>query len=215
VDLHTGKPVAMEALSRFTDDDPMTVFARAHRAGDGPRLEAKAITAALQVRPLYLELTVNVSLESLTSTEVLNVLPDDLNGIVLEVTEHSDVDLDDSLQDQLDALRARGALIAVDDWGRGYANLDRLLRLRPEVVKLDMSLVHGLESDYHRATIRSVVAWANELGVRVCAEGVETPDQLASLLSLGVHTAQGYLFGRPAAPEAIRAQFALVGDLTV
>jgi diguanylate cyclase (GGDEF)-like protein len=215
VDLHTGKPIAVEALSRFPDDDPMTVFARAHRAGDGPRLEAKAITAALQVRPRDLELTVNVSLASLTSNEVLAVLPDDLNGLVLEVTEHSDVELDEALQAQLDALRARGARIAVDDWGRGYANLDRLLRLRPEVVKLDMSLVHGLESDYHHATIRSVVAWANEVGVRVCAEGVETPDQLASLLSLGVHTAQGYLFGRPAAPEAIRAQFALAGDVSV
>jgi diguanylate cyclase (GGDEF)-like protein len=215
VDLQTGQPVAMEALSRFPDDNPVTVFARAHRAGDGPRLEAKAITAALKVRPRDLELTVNVSLESLNTEEIMAVLPDDLRGIVLEITEHSDVELDPALHARLDALRARGARIAVDDWGRGYANLDRLLRLRPEVVKLDMSLVHGLESDYHRATIRSVVAWADEVGVRVCAEGVETPEQLASLLALGVHTAQGYLFGRPATPEAIRAQFALVGDLTV
>ena len=215
VDLRTGQPVAVEALSRFPDENPMTVFARAHRAGDGPRLEAKAITAALQVRPRDLELTVNVSLECLNTEEVLSALPDDLRGIVLEVTEHSDVELDPALTARLDSLRARGARLAVDDWGRGYANLDRLLRLRPEVVKLDMSLVHGLDSDYHRATIRSVVAWADEVGVRICAEGVETPEQLASLLALGVHTAQGYLFGRPATPEAIRAQYALVGDLAL
>jgi diguanylate cyclase len=214
VDLRTGKPVAMEALSRFPDDNPMAVFARAHRAGDGARLEAKAIIAALQVRPVDLELTVNVSLESLMSSDVTAALPEDLHGIVLEVTEHSDTELTPALNARLDALRERGARIAVDDWGRGYANLDRLLRLRPEVVKLDMSLVHGLESDYHRATIRSVVAWADEVGVRVCAEGVETPEQLASLLALGVHTAQGYLFGRPATPEAIRSQYALVGDLS-
>ena len=145
----------------------------------------------------------NVSLECLTNSLILEALPEDLHGIVLEITEHTDIDLDRHLQSQLDALRLRGARLAVDDWGRGYANLDRLLRLRPEVVKLDMSLVHGLDSDYHRATIRSVVAWADEVGVRVCAEGVETPEQLSTLLALGVHTAQGYLFGRPAAPDPV------------
>lgn len=97
-------------------------------------------------------------------------------------------------------MRARGARLAVDDWGRGFSNMDRMLRLRPEVVKIDMSLVHGLDSDYHRAMVRSVTAWADEVGATVGAEGVETEEQRITLLQLGVHTAQGYLFGPPAAP---------------
>jgi EAL domain-containing protein (putative c-di-GMP-specific phosphodiesterase class I) len=92
-----------------------------------------------------------------------------------------------------------------------FSNLDRLLRLRPEVVKLDITLVHGLGSDYHRATVRSVVAWANEVGVRVCAEGVETEQQRRTLLDLGVHTAQGYLFGAPADPGRYAASGLVVG----
>jgi EAL domain-containing protein (putative c-di-GMP-specific phosphodiesterase class I) len=212
VDLSTGRPVAMEALSRFAGESPVTVFERAHRNGEGARLEAKSITAALLIRPRDLDLTVNVSLACLTNRHVLEALPEDLHGIVLEITEHTDSELDQHPQAQLDALRQRGARLAVDDWGRGYANLDRLLRLRPDVVKLDMSLVHGLDSDYHRATIRSVVAWADEVGVRVCAEGVETREQLATLLTLGVHTAQGYLFGRPAAPSTASVDAELVGD---
>jgi diguanylate cyclase len=205
VDLLTGSVVGMEALSRFEGDNPQTVFERAHRAGVGPELEALAIRKALLCRPPGVPLSLNVSLASLTDPHVVDVLPEDLSGITLEVTEHSDVDTDVRLEGLLHDLRRRGALLAVDDWGRGFANLDRLLRLRPEVVKLDLTLVHGLDSDYHRATIKSVTAWAAEVGVLVCAEGVETEEQRHTLLQLGVELAQGYLFGRPAAPDAFLA----------
>jgi diguanylate cyclase (GGDEF)-like protein len=202
VDLATGTPVAVEALSRFAGESPADVFERAHRCGDGARLEAAAIRAALDVRPPGVRMSLNVSLASLTSPYVVAVLPEDLHGVVLEITEGTDTEPDQALRDQLERLRGRGAVIAIDDWGRGFSNLDRLLRLRPEMVKLDLSLVHGLESDYHRATIRSVVAWADEVGVRICAEGVETTRQREALLELGVHSAQGYLFGRPEVPGA-------------
>jgi EAL domain-containing protein (putative c-di-GMP-specific phosphodiesterase class I) len=162
-----------------------------------------AIRAALAVRPPGLRLSVNVSLASLVSPDVVDALPADLHEVVLEITEGSDAEPDAALEQMLEQLRGRGAVIAIDDWGRGFSNLDRLLRLRPQMVKLDLSLVHGLASDYHRATIRAVVAWADEVGVQVCAEGVETPDQRQALLDLGVHSAQGYLFGRPEVPAAV------------
>jgi diguanylate cyclase (GGDEF)-like protein len=200
VDLATGAVVAMEALSRFVGEDTQSVFERAHQAGAGPELEAAAIRAALLCRPPGVMLSVNVSLASLADQHVIDALPQDLTGVTLEITEHTDVDADQSVEATLADLRRRGALIAVDDWGRGFSNLDRLLRLRPEMVKLDISLVHGLGSDYHQATIRSVVSWADEVGVRVCAEGVENDEQRLALLKLGVHSAQGYFFGRPAAP---------------
>jgi diguanylate cyclase (GGDEF)-like protein len=202
VDLYTGDVVAMEALSRFDGEDTQSVFERARRAGAGAELEAAAIRAALLCRPRGVILSLNVSLASLMDRHVIDALPDDLTGITLEITEHTDVPTDLSVETCLADLRRRGARLAVDDWGQGFSNLDRLLRLRPEVVKLDISLVHGLRSDYHQATVRSVVTWADEVGVRVCAEGVETDEQRLALLKLGVHTAQGYLFGAPAAPTS-------------
>jgi diguanylate cyclase (GGDEF)-like protein len=203
VDLRTGEQVAVEALSRFDDQTPIEAFARAHASGTGPELEAAAIQAALLCRPADLAIAVNVSLASLLHPRIAEVLPEDLRGVILEVTEQSDLGVDRLLEPALADLRRRGARLAVDDWGQGFSNIDRWLRLRPEVVKLDMSLVQALESDYHRAMIRSVTAWAEEVGATVCAEGVETEAQRRALLSLGVHTGQGYLFGAPArAPQA-------------
>jgi diguanylate cyclase len=192
-------------LSRFPEDNPHDVFERAHEAGLGPQLEAAAIRAALDCRPPGLALSLNVSLASLTDPHVVDALPHDLTDIILEITEHSDAGADAHLEACLRDLRLRGARIAVDDWGRGFSNLDRLLRLRPEVVKLDITLVRGLGSDYHRATVKSVTAWAAEVGVGVCAEGVETEQQRLTLIELGVETGQGYLFGAPAAPRTYTA----------
>jgi diguanylate cyclase (GGDEF)-like protein len=213
VDLRSGAMVAMEALSRFEGEDPQDVFERAEADGVGPELEAAAICAALLCRPEHLVITLNVSLAALVHPSIVAALPDDLRGITLEITEHSDVWADPTLEAALAGLRRRGARVAVDDWGRGFSNMDRLLRLRPEVVKLDMSLVHALSSDYHRAMVRSVTAWADEVGATVCAEGVETETQRRTLLTLGVHTAQGYLFGGPAPPGTYTAIGMSVDDL--
>ena len=87
--------------------------------------------------------------------------------------------------------------------GAGYSNLDRLLQMEPEMVKLDMSLVRHLDQSYHRAVVRAIVGWADEVGVAVCAEGVETETQRQLLEDLGVRTAQGYLFAKPAPPAAL------------
>jgi EAL domain-containing protein (putative c-di-GMP-specific phosphodiesterase class I) len=145
-------------------------------------------------------LSLNVSLEAVRSAQVLDCLPEDLTGLMFEVTEHSDLESWDEVDRVLADLRRRGALIAIDDWGQGFSNLDRLLRLEPDFVKLDIALVRALDSAYHRASIRSIISWANEVGVTVCAEGIETEDQWLTLQQLGVHTGQGYFFGRPAAP---------------
>lgn len=143
-------------------------------------------------------IAVNVSLASLLHPRIAEVLPEDLSGVILEVTEHSELGVDRLLEPALADLRRRGARLAVDDWGQGFSNIDRWLRLRPEVVKLDMSLVQGLGSPYHRAMVRSVTAWADEVGATVCAEGIETEEQRRVLLELGVHKGQGFLFGAPA-----------------
>ena len=75
--------------------------------------------------------------------------------------------------------------------------------MRPELIKLDMSLVHGIGSPYHRELVSAITSWSEQVGAVVCAEGIETPEQRDELLRLGVHLGQGYYFGRPAAPEPV------------
>ena len=199
VDLESGEPIAVEALSRFRHGDPATVFAAARVDGSWPLLEAAAITAALAVRPADLLITLNVSLDGIETEPVRKALDRDLTGVVLEFTELSDSEPSGGLHEEVERLRERGALVAVDDWGSGFSNLDRVLLLRPDLVKIDMSLVHHLELDYHRAAIQSLCGWGDAVGARICAEGVETEEQARRLGELGVHLGQGWFFGVPSA----------------
>ena len=202
VDLRTTRPVGVEALSRFLGEDPLTVFEAATSVGSGPTLEATAITYALTNRPKGLWVSVNVSLEALGSVQVQRALAGNLTDVVLEVTEHSGTDVS-ALAPLLQELRARGALIAVDDWGPGLSNIDRLVLLKPDIVKLDISRVTTLSADHQSATISLIVEWAELVGARICAEGVETEEQWQQLRGLGVQLAQGYFFGRPMLPEEL------------
>jgi EAL domain-containing protein (putative c-di-GMP-specific phosphodiesterase class I) len=200
VDIGTRSEIAVEALSRFDDRCPAEVFAEAHRNGDGAELEALALRGAFAHRAPGRVLSVNVSLAALLTPQVREVLPANLSGIILEITEYSDVDDEPAVATLLEELRARGARIAVDDWGTGYSNLDRVLRLRPEVVKVDVSLVQNLDSPYFHAAVRAVMSWAQEVGASICAEGIETEAQWQAAQQLGVPPGQGYLFGRPVVP---------------
>ena len=197
VDLDGGSPVGHEALSRFSDANPEVVFAEAHRAGYGPALEAAAILAALQHRPAEGYLSVNLSVEALVSDDVRAVLPDDLHGITIEITEQTDGASWEAVNAVIADWRARGASIAIDDWGRGFSNVERIMRLRPDVVKLDRSLLADLEELSRQEAVRTLVDWARSLGAAVCAEGIETAEQWHILRRLGVEFGQGYHFGRP------------------
>ena len=197
VEISSGTPVGYEALSRFVDGDPEAVFAQAHRDGRGPELEAAAIQAAIPQRPAGSYLSVNVSVGALVSEQVRAVLPADLTGVVLEITEQTDTDDWDEVMAVVGDCRARGALVAIDDWGRGYSNVERIMRLRPEVVKLDRSLLGDLEDAGRQESLRTLVGWARSMGARVCAEGVETSEQWRLLREVGVDLGQGYYFGRP------------------
>ena len=160
-----------------------------------------------------LALAVNVSLDALATSTVREALSGDLTGVILEITENTDVEATPWLDDEIQSLRDRGAVLAVDDWGKGFSNLDRLLLLRPEIVKIDMSLVHHLDLDYHQATIKTVVAWADLVGARICAEGVETEEQWHQLRAIGVHLGQGWFFGAPAAPGSDAAPRSLATEI--
>jgi EAL domain-containing protein (putative c-di-GMP-specific phosphodiesterase class I) len=213
VDITSGEIIAEEALSRFEGGDTLEAFESAHRMGRGPELEMLALKAALKLRRPDRMLSLNVTLETLVTARAHELLPDDLQGIILEITEHGDVDHLPGTDELLQRLRLRGCAIAIDDWGKGHSNLDRMLRLRPEIIKLDLSLVQGHEAPYHRAVIHAITSWAEEVGALVCAEGIETPQQRVELAALGVHLGQGYLFGRPEKPRLDNAAGTSVGAL--
>jgi diguanylate cyclase (GGDEF)-like protein len=204
VSLSTGRILGFEALSRFPDPPgrgPDAWFAQAARCGLAARLEAAALRAALAAegRPPGTFLSINLSPSTLGSAEVQAVLPPDMTGLVVEITEHELADDLDALEQELAALRARGARIAVDDAGVGYSGLQQVMRIQPDVIKLDRSLVMNLHEDPAKeALIDSFVRFARRTGASVCAEGIETMEELKLLADLDVTYGQGYVLARPA-----------------
>jgi EAL domain-containing protein (putative c-di-GMP-specific phosphodiesterase class I) len=122
-----------------------------------------------------------------------------LDRIVFEVSESEEVLDPTHLRRIFDEYRRRGFRTALDDFGTGFSNLRLLADLRPDVVKLDRSLVHRIEQDRgRRAIVRALQALAEDLAMTLVAEGVETADELAVLADLGVGHCQGFLIARPA-----------------
>jgi EAL domain-containing protein (putative c-di-GMP-specific phosphodiesterase class I) len=202
VDLTTGRPVAFEALARFGSGvSPALAFEQARGMGLGHALEAAAVETAVAAGqpPAGARLSINLSPSSLGDRAMLRRVPDDLSQIIVEVTENDLVADEATIGAALALLRERGALIAVDDAGAGYASLRQVLVLRPDIIKIDRSLVMGVHADPAKAAlIRAFVTMARDLGATVCAEGIERADELQTLADLDVGTGQGYLFARPA-----------------
>jgi diguanylate cyclase (GGDEF)-like protein len=204
--LTTGRLIGYEALARFPDAPdrpPSTWFAQANACGLGPELEAAAIKAALEPigRPPGTHLAVNVSPSALSTEAVKSVLPDDLSDVIIELTEHEVYVGDSLLANSLAQLRERGARIAIDDAGAGYAGLKQVMWVRPDIVKLDLELTRAIHSDPVRmALVESLVRFARRVGATVCAEGIENHDDIEVLSNLDVPCGQGYAIGRPAPP---------------
>jgi len=154
--LTSGEVVGYEALARFDDSRnlPPSWFEQAHRFGLGARLEAEAVRVAIAEpgRPEGALLSVNLSPSALRSSEVRAVLPDNLSGTMIEITEQEEILQDDGLQAVLGPLRERGARIAVDDAGAGagYAGLQQVMRMQADVIKLDRSLVQDIHATRSR-----------------------------------------------------------------
>ncbi len=205
VDLQRAEVCGYEALARFTgwrDVEPASVFAAAEERGMGGALEAQMVREVLGARPHVAHnrfLSVNCSPRAMLSDDVQGAFAaaDRLDGIIVEITEQTDADLIE-LAGALALLRAKGALVAVDDAGSGYGSLARITALHPHFVKVDRALVAHLDADPTKA---AVVETLGELAARIdawiIAEGVERIEELDTLMRLRVPLAQGYAFGSP------------------
>jgi EAL domain-containing protein (putative c-di-GMP-specific phosphodiesterase class I) len=118
--------------------------------------------------------------------------------VVLEITERATLDAVPDVPSRMRRLRALGYRIAVDDLGAGYAGLASFAQLNPEVVKLDMSLIRGIDGEQTKQKlVRSMAALCADMGTMMVAEGVETLAERQTLISLGCDLLQGYWFARP------------------
>ncbi|MEX2289473.1 MAG: EAL domain-containing protein [Mycobacteriales bacterium] len=203
VQLDTGAVVGFEALARFGGRVPTDRWFRAASyyglGGEFERLTLQAALSLLPSLPPGAFLAVNVSPAALEDPTVLTLLHDsDLSRVLLEVTEHEAVADYTLTRTLLDELRRRGARIAVDDTGAGFASLRHVLMLQPAVVKLDTSLSrHVHESERQRKLVTALLTFADEVGSLVLAEGIETEEQLVALRKLGVPLGQGWHLGVP------------------
>jgi EAL domain-containing protein (putative c-di-GMP-specific phosphodiesterase class I) len=206
VDLSRGAVCGYEALTRFPAQPELDIGAWFRVAGElerSARLETIVVASALSARgelPAGCFLSINLSPAAIVSKEVTERLEGegDLDGVVLEVTEQTPVTDSESMRLALAKLRDRGASLAVDDVGEGYSTLRHVVSIRPQFVKIDRSIITGIDCDPAKvAAVEAVSAFASKMNAWVVAEGVERLEELDTLIHLGVPLAQGFLFGRP------------------
>ncbi|NKI34789.1 EAL domain-containing protein [Wenzhouxiangella sp. XN79A] len=213
-------PVGFEALARFSSGPlrpPDQWFEEARRVDLHEDLTALAVDEAvnsLERLPGSASLSINIEPDAVISGEAGRLLARaDARRIVLELTESRRVEDYDHLRSELAHLRSLGIRIAIDDFGAGYASMRHVLELRPDLVKLDRSIVSDVDQDGdRRALVAAIVAFAEETGTRVVAEGVEKVSELEQLVAMGVDRYQGYLLGRPM-PIVDCADYRLPDDL--
>jgi EAL domain-containing protein (putative c-di-GMP-specific phosphodiesterase class I) len=200
-----GSTVGAEALARFRGPPargPVRWFAEAREVGLLRDLELAAVRAALKGLPELPEhvfLAINVSPATLCTPAFLRLVAGhDGARLVIEITEHARIDDYDHLSDALHALRDFGVRIAIDDAGAGFASLRHILRLEPEFIKLDRTLIDGIEADRSRQALAAgLISFAEKIDATIVAEGIERLAEVEKLSELGVRYGQGYFFARP------------------
>lgn len=218
-DLRSGRPAGGEALIRWVTSDGrvrlpgefMHLFTKQYNGTIKPPLDAaNAVAASFATggSDLYCAFNISTAFLKRSFDPSAAWLEDLLMGIdptrvVFEITETAAIDNTTAARQMLSFLREKGVRIALDDFGTGYSNLERLVDLPIDLVKIDRVFVSRLPSHRrNRAIVSALLSLGRELGFDVIAEGVETQDQLEALDALGVPYAQGYYLGRPQTVEA-------------
>lgn len=205
LDLSSMRTVGAEALARFGLEPrrpPDLWFADAEEVGLRAELELAAIRRAIEATsrlPSSLYLSVNASPTTVTDygfPDTLALAED--RPVVVEITEHAAIDDYDAVARGLRSIRRRGGRLAVDDAGAGFASLRHILRLSPDIIKLDRGVISGLDTTIGaRAMARALIEFGKATGASMVAEGIERKEELDALRGLGIRFGQGYFLGRP------------------
>ena len=205
VALATRRRIGLEALARFGSipmKPPDRWFSDAAAMALGLPLELRTLRQALESLPKISDdefLAVNCSHVAAASPAFAERIDGVEHRIVVEITEHEAVDDYGGLAAAMAPLRERGLRVAVDDVGAGYASLRHALQLAPDIVKMDLSLTRGVDRDAgKRALASALISFADETGMTIVAEGIETAGELHALKELGVRFGQGFYLAEPA-----------------
>jgi diguanylate cyclase (GGDEF)-like protein/PAS domain S-box-containing protein len=234
VDLDTGAVRGVEALVRWTHPQrgliaPLDFIPLAEETGQiisiGGWVLTEACRAAVQLQRDHpttppLSMAVNLSGHQLQRPEIVAEVADALaasglapGDLVLEITETVVMRDVERTIGRLVSLKALGVRLAIDDFGTGYSSLNYLRRFPVDIVKVDRSFVDAIATDAdQRALVAMIVELTVALGLRAVAEGIERPDQLAALRSLGCTQGQGFLFARPVAFDDLAPLLAKLSD---
>lgn len=213
VDLATCSVFAFEALVRGPGGEgAASVFAQVN---DGNRI---AFDQAAQRRAI--ELACERGLHETGARLSINYMPNamlepvrcvrsslaaasraalDPSRLIFEMVEHEPIDDPAKAREIFQVYRSHGITNALDDFGSAHSGLVLLAELEPEILKLDMALIRGIDSSARkRSIVAAMVGICRDLEIRLIAEGIETRPEAATLRGLGIDLMQGYLFGRPA-----------------
>jgi EAL domain-containing protein (putative c-di-GMP-specific phosphodiesterase class I) len=213
VDVTTGAVYAYEALVRgLGGESAASVLGQvtdANRYAFDQQCRVKAIETA--TRAGLLDGSARLSINFLPNAVYSpNAFPTD--RLIFEFTENEKMADPGHVAHIIATYQAMGFGTALDDFGAGHAGLGLLARFQPDAIKLDMELIRGLDSSLpRRLIVAGVVRLADELGITVIAEGIETEAELAALRAIGVRYIQGYLLARPEFQTLPRVTFP-VGD---
>jgi EAL domain-containing protein (putative c-di-GMP-specific phosphodiesterase class I) len=209
--IHAGDKAisSFEALIRGTANESAATVLKRVEPADEPRFHAGCLVAIIELAArLKLRTRVNINFPP----SVLRSAPDALRGllsaadrcqidpgrIVLEILESEVISDPDAFAADVNEYRHSGLVLAIDDFGSGYAGLNLLSDFQPDLIKLDIHLVRGIESNGPRqAIVRGVLRTCQDLGIEILAEGVETTAEFDWLRKEGIELFQGYLFARP------------------
>jgi EAL domain-containing protein (putative c-di-GMP-specific phosphodiesterase class I) len=224
VDIREQLPTifAVEGLSRgprgTTLEPPDILFEFARRKHEEPIVDRAAVAAILHDAarlPETLPVQINVHASTIGRDEgFVSFLRGVCRGyavhpsrLTLEILEHSNYVEESRYMAAIQALRAEGVGIALDDIGVGWSNFRMILVTRPSQLKVDRCLVDGIAEDaFRQTTMRAIRLLADQAGAKVVAEGVEREADLEQLRRLGVEYAQGYLFSRPLSVEDLLSE---------
>jgi len=216
VKLPEYKIIGYEALSRGPGrgefERPDKLFKIAYESNLVIELERlcrkKALAAACNMKPNRV-LFLNIEPDSVNDPELRQIAASHLlidsslnpNRIVLEVTERAAITNFSAFRSALEYFRALGFKIAIDDGGAGYATLESMVELKPDFIKLDMSLIKNIDTDdVKQQLVKALISFGKETNVKMLAEGIETKAELKTLLEMDIRLGQGYVFAYPSEP---------------
>ena len=214
VDLGSGEVHGYEILSRAEPpfSEPLFMFEKAGDFGLAWEMEYACRTAALEAvsalpgrlksRKYFLNISPGIFSDprfiSGTTMETLKKLGLDPSSIVIEITESASVDDYPGFEKIIRHYVDQGFYVALDDFGAGHSGLITLMAMTPHYLKFDRALISGIEGNtYKQKLVKSIVSFADNVNISTIAEGIETFEELRTVLHLGVRYGQGFFLGRP------------------